>query len=289
MKKLTVFTPTYNRAHLLTNCYNSLVCQNNKDFVWQIIDDGSNDNTEEVVNSFIAENRIPISYYKKENGGKASAINLSLSITETPFWLCLDSDDFLLEDAVEKMLAACEEIENDDAVCGAITVRSDSNGNPMKNKTFPLGLEYATQTEIRYKYNVPPEYAQIYKTEVVKKFPFPLYNGEHFITESWAQDQIDTSYVFKIFREPVMVCEYLPTGLTNNYYSLIRKNPLGFLDFYSQRTEICKLFKPRLVAGIMYNALYALQKKNKPLKKKNFIIFITTIPGKLFSHKLSRG
>jgi len=272
MHSLTVFTPTYNRRECLKKCYQSLLEQTNRDFVWQIVDDGSSDGTKELIASYIAENKIAIDYRWKENGGKASAINHSLEITDTPLWVCLDSDDYFFPDAVDILMRECADIWERTDVCGAITVRSNEDGTAMHGINMPEGIAYATQLEIRYKYKVPAEYAQVYKTEVIKKYRFPQYPGEKFVTESWMQDQIDTEYVFKLFREPVMVCEYLPSGLTNNYWKLIRNNPMGFLDFYGQRTELCKFFAPRFTAAIMYNTVYSLIDKEKVKKCNNLMI-----------------
>lgn len=288
MYPLTVFTPTYNRRECLKKCYQSLVEQTNRDFVWQIVDDGSSDGTQELIKSYIAEGKIAIDYHWKENGGKSSAINYSLEITDTPLWVCLDSDDYFFPYAVETILKVCEGIEDRDDVCGAMTVRSNEDATPMHGINMPENVEYATQLDIRYKYNVPVEYAQIYKTEVIKKYRFPQYSGEKFVTESWMQDQIDTEYVFKLFREPVMVCEYLPTGLTNNYWKLIRNNPMGFLDFYEQRVKLCKLLKPRFVAAIMYNAVYSLVDKQKVKKCNKFIVKMAYIPGIIVIQKQKR-
>ena len=279
MHSLTVFTPTYNRRDCLKKCYQSLVEQTNQDFVWQIIDDGSSDGTQELIAAYIAEGKISIDYHWKENGGKASAINRSLEITDTPLWVCLDSDDYFFANAVEIMLKVCEGIGDQKNVCGIITTRSNADGTPMHGVNMPVGVDYATQMDIRYKYKVPAEYAQVYKTEVIKKYRFPLYPREKFVTESWMQDQIDMEYVFKLFREPVMVCEYLPSGLTNNYWKLIRNNPRGFLDFYSQRNRLCKLLIPRFTAAIMYNAVYSLVKKEDVKKCKNLMIKLAYLPG----------
>ena len=289
MYSLTVFTPTYNRCEYLKKCYQSLCDQTNKDFVWQIVDDGSNDGTEELIASFIKENKITIDYQWKENGGKASAINRSLEITSTPLWVCLDSDDYFFPDAVGVMLKVCADIGDKKNVCGAITVRSNEDGTPMHGINMPQGVEYATQLDIRYKYKVPAEYAQVYKTEVIKKYRFPLYEGEKFVTESWMQDQIDTEYVFKLFRDPVMVCEYLPSGLTNNYWKLIRNNPRGFLDFYGQRTELCKQMVPRFTAAVMYNTVYSLVKDKKERKRNSFVIKMAIIPSIAVKLKLKKS
>ena len=138
MKTLTVFTPTYNRAQYLPKCYESLLAQNNTDFVWQIVDDGSEDETEDLIKSYVAEGKIDIDYHKKPNGGKASAINYSLEITETPLWVCLDSDDYMWEDGVDVILNSCEGIKNMQNVCGVFATRSDKFGKPMKGKGFSM-------------------------------------------------------------------------------------------------------------------------------------------------------
>ena len=282
MKKITVFTPTYNRYECLKICYESLVRQTNRNFIWQIIDDGSTDDTENLIKRYISEGQIDIQYFKKENGGKASAINLSLEITETDFWMCLDSDDFLFPNSIEKILNECGTIEDNDSVCGVFCVRSDKNGNPMTGKDIPFNVEFATQEEVRFKYSVNPEYAQIYKTEIIKSFPFPLVEGERFFTESWQQDQIDRDYVFKIIHGSIMACEYLPDGYTKHYYQLIKSNPVGFMIFYEQRVRIGKFFKSRFTAATYYNVVFGLCKDRKKQKFSfHWLILLTTIPGLL--------
>lgn len=286
MSTLTIFTPTYNRVKFLPKCYESLLGQTSRDFIWQIVDDGSTDGTEALIQAYIAEGKLAIDYCWQENGGKASAINRSLEKTDTPFWLCLDSDDFLFPTAVEQILAECERIRNDEKVAGVFAVRSDINGLPMTGKDVPEEVVYATQLDIRYRYCVEPEYAQVYKTGIISQYRFPQYPEERFMTESWMQDQIDQRYQFRIMHGAVMACEYLPDGYTNNYYRLIRRNPRGFLDFYAQRVELCRIFKPRLTAAIMYNAVFASLGDRRLKRKKHWLIALTWLPGKMMKRKL---
>ena len=131
-----------------------------------------------------------------------------------------------------------------------------------------------------------PEYAQVYKTEIIRQYRFPQYLGERFMTESWMQDQIDQNYQFKVIHGAIMACEYLPDGYTNNYYRLIKRNPRGFLDFYAQRVELCRIFKPRLTAAIMYNAVYDSLGDKQLKRKKHWLIALTWLPGKLMKRKL---
>ena len=101
--KLTIFTPTYNRMELLKNLYSSLKNQTNKNFIWFIVDDGSTDNTKQLVNELKNEAVLNISYVKKENGGKNTAMDYAHSNCETEFIACVDSDDYLTENAVEEI------------------------------------------------------------------------------------------------------------------------------------------------------------------------------------------
>ena len=101
MVPITVFTPTYNRAHLLSRCYDGMKAQTDKSFIWMIIDDGSADNTEEVVRGWIQENDdFQIQYYRKENGGLHTAYNEAISHIETELCVCIDSDDYMPDDAI---------------------------------------------------------------------------------------------------------------------------------------------------------------------------------------------
>ncbi len=133
-KLITVFTPTYNRKDTLKECYESLLKQRNKNFRWQIIDDGSTDGTEKLVDEWIGEKLIDIDYIKKRNGGKASAINFSLNNCDTLLWFCLDSDDYLFSDAIDIIVDNYKRIENNDDLCGMFGLRSNPDGSPMQNK-----------------------------------------------------------------------------------------------------------------------------------------------------------
>ena len=80
MKTLTVFTPSYNRAYTLHKCYESLLRQTSKDFTWLIIDDGSSDNTKELVDSWINENKIEINYMNRVHILETKRIDVSTDV-----------------------------------------------------------------------------------------------------------------------------------------------------------------------------------------------------------------
>lgn len=253
MKMITIFTPTYNRGYILRRCYKSLQKQTSKNFKWQIVDDGSTDNTKDIVNEFIAEGKISIDYYYKKNGGKVSAINTSLELSETELWLCLDSDDYLFSSAVEIIEKEYESIRNIPEICGLFALRSNRDGEPMQGKNIPRSIKYATQFEIRYKYKILPEYVQVYKTDIINQFRYPLFKDEKYMPLSYIQDQIDAKYKFKIIRDPVMVCEYLEDGITKNQKKLVKNNPLSYTEFKRQQICYAPNIKFKIKACITYN------------------------------------
>lgn len=126
---LTIFTPAYNRAHTLPRTYESLCCQNCKDFIWLIVDDGSTDNTAELVQEWQErDNGFEIHYIYKENGGMHTAHNTAYANIHTELNICIDSDDMLAEGAVEKILNKWEEVK-DKGYAGIVGVDADLDGN----------------------------------------------------------------------------------------------------------------------------------------------------------------
>lgn len=252
MASITVFTPTYNRMENLKNCYTSLLKQTNKDFIWQIVDDGSTDQTESLVKEWVAEEKLEIVYIKKKNGGKASSINVSLEETESPLWVTLDSDDYFFPEAIQTILDNIHNIAGKKNVCGMFALRSQPNGEPMQKQTIPEAVQYATQNKIRYELGIPPEYMHVFKTEVARKYPYPLIEGENYIPLSYVFDQIDQEYEYFILHEPLMVCEYQEGGITNTKRNLIKKNPKGYTLYKRQLIELAPDFKTKVKASANY-------------------------------------
>ena len=282
-KKLTIFTPTYNRSNTLKKCYSSLVNQTSKDFIWMIIDDGSTDETERIVNDWISDCKIDIEYIYKENGGKADTINRSLLECKTELWLCLDSDDYLTASAVESIISNYDTIKNDNNVCGLIALRTAPDGNVMNNqKRIPSELKYTTLYHIRYELNIETEYVCVYKSQVIKKYPYPILNNEKFMPLSYVYDQIDVDYQYLVVQEKLMISEYFEDGITRNKNELIKKNPKGYILFNKQRIKIARSLKFKLKAIVLYIVGCTLDKdtsiyrciKNSPSK----LLTITMYP-----------
>ena len=194
---LTVVTPTYNRAHSLPRVFESLKRQEFTDFEWLIIDDGSIDNTKEVVNSFIQEADFPIRYFYKENGGRHTALNYSYDLINSKYVLNMDSDDELTDDSLNLVKKAWDSIppsEYDRFWC--VSGRCiDSQTNLMVGKPYPEGinkLKGRKQHKEITKY--PGEKHCCRKASILKQYPFPVYTDTKFISENTVWEKINLKY-----------------------------------------------------------------------------------------------
>ena len=218
---ITVITPTYNRAYVLNNCYNSLCRQTDKRFVWMIVDDGSTDNTDELVKKWIQEKKIEILYLKKENGGKASALNVAIDLLETNYAVCLDSDDIFYANTISLAVKCLEATEDDETCCGILALRNNPDGSVMGKVEIPKKYKNITAADVFLKLNLNTELICFYKTDILKQYHFPEFIGEKFVSPAWMQYQITQKYHYKTCWEKLCCCEYFADGLTKNKKNVI--------------------------------------------------------------------
>lgn len=236
MKSLTIFTPTYNRAYCLHNCYESLVSQTNKDFIWLIVDDGSTDDTKELVSHWIDDGKVEIQYIWQENQGMHGAHNMAYERIQTELNVCIDSDDYMPTDAVEKILTLWKQHGNDQ-VSGIIGLDSDTNNNII-GTTLPEGLSSATLFELYSDHGVSGDKKLVYRTELTKQYPYPIFPGEKYVGLAYKYYKLDIDYEMLIMNEVLCCVEYLADGSSRNMLQQYVINPKGF-SFY--RTELMKL------------------------------------------------
>ena len=226
----TVFTPTYNRAHTLPRLYKSLLNQTFKDFEWVVVDDGSEDDTEEVLKNFIEENRMPIVYKKQSNQGKHIAINQGMALAKGRYFLVIDSDDWLLPHALEKSCEMISKIDHQNDFAGFTFIRFSENTayDPKK-----YGKKEWTQGA--YQWEFSGEMSFVFKTEIVRQFPFPQFEGEKFCPESLVLRRILRKYQV-LFTDCVLAHgDYLEDGLSQNYYQRLKKNPKAAMLSYKEK------------------------------------------------------
>lgn len=231
--KLTIFTPTYNRAYILPKLYNSLKNQSNLEFEWLIVDDSSSDNTEELVKSFLAEHILDIRYYKKENGGKHRAINYAVKLAKGDFFFIVDSDDYLPQDCVSILLKYISEIADTECFAGVSGNRCYPDGTVVGGDV-PYDVLDTDTVSIREKYHVKGDMAEIWRTSILHQYPFPEFPDEKFITEGIVWSEISRKYILRYFNQNIYICDYLQDGLTKNIRKHYRQSPLGSMYVYAK-------------------------------------------------------
>ncbi len=236
MKKLTVFTPTFNRAYCLHKCYESLKNQTCNEFIWLIIDDGSTDNTKELVEGWIEENKIEIMYYWQKNQGMHGAHNTAYQKIVTELNVCIDSDDYMPLDAVEKIIEYWNQFGNDN-VSGIIGLDAYSDGKIIGTK-LPVNRKQSRLFDLYNKYGVTGDKKLVYRTELTKEFPYPLFKNERYVGLAYKYHMLDKQYEMLLMNEILCYVEYLADGSSLNMFSQYIKNPNGFA-FY--RKEMMKL------------------------------------------------
>jgi glycosyltransferase involved in cell wall biosynthesis len=225
---ITIFTPSYNRAHTLTRLYDSLKVQTYKDFEWLIVDDGSSDNTEELVRRFIEENPFfSIVFKKNEHGGKHRAVNRGLDEAKGELFFLLDSDDYLTPNALTTVTEWVDRIPNRDECAGLCGMMSDETGNIIGTQ-LNQDYIYMTLLEMMGK-GITGDHADILFTDVFRKYKYPELQGEWHIAPGvpfvrMAKD----NYKLLFFNEVIYIAEYMQDGLTNMGEKKIIENFNGY-------------------------------------------------------------
>lgn len=271
---LTIFTPTYNRGYTLNKLYNSLINQTNKNFTWLIVDDGSTDNTKELANKWIEEDKIKIEYIKQENQGKHIAHNTGVDNCKTELFFCVDSDDYLLKNAVEDILKCRDKIREND-VSGIVSLKITKSGQAVGTE-MPYGIEYSSLSDLYEKYRFKGDTALVFKTSILRKYKFPKIDGERFVGEEYIYCQIDEKHKLYISPYKYYVCEYLEDGYTTNIFKLIANNPKGYMELKNVKLKTSNRFNIKYKSASLYIVGCWLSKE-KNIIKNSYNKFITIV------------
>ena len=232
-KLLTVFTPSYNRADKLGRLYESLLAQTCSSFLWLVVDDGSTDNTEELLRTFQSEGKLEIRYFRQENGGKMRAHNAGVKLADTPLFVCLDSDDHFTKTAVDDILTLWKG-NKDGKLAGIVAHKGSDEEHILYGSEFPIKGRSGLRK--LYEAGFKGETTLVFRTELLKTFPFPEIEGEKYVPEDVVYDRIDEGHDYLILDKILTVCELVSEGLTDRVDDLREKNPTGWFIYYYQRT-----------------------------------------------------
>ncbi|MBU7593526.1 glycosyltransferase family A protein [Metabacillus halosaccharovorans] len=250
---LTVFTPTYNRAYTLHLCYESLKRQSSKDFVWLIIDDGSTDDTKGLIDTWMEENIVPIRYHYQENQGMHGAHNAAYELIDTELNVCIDSDDYMADDTVERIVSFWK---NHGSVkyAGLVGLDATPEGTIIGTK-MPDHLKESTLSNLYGKHKVKGDKKLVYRTELTKNTPpYPVFPGEKYCPLSYKYILIDQQYPLLVMNEILCYVEYLPDGSSMNIINQYKKNPNGFAFFRKVAIQYAPTFKERIRESMHYVA-----------------------------------
>ncbi len=252
MNTLTIFTPAYNRAHTLGRTYESLVRQTCKDFEWLVIDDGSTDNTRELVEGWIAENRIPIRYIYQGNQGMHGAHNTAYRNIKTELNTCIDSDDYMPDDAVEKIVTFWGK-HGSDKYAGIIGLDQTEDGKIIGSR-FPDDMAECT-LQGYYAAGGSGDKKLVYRTDIINSYPeYPLFEGERYVGLAYKYMLIDKDYKLLTLNEPLVVVEYQLDGSSYNMYRQYWRNPKGFSFFRKTEMVCAPTLKRRFISCVHYVA-----------------------------------
>lgn len=248
--RITVFTPAYNRAHTLPRTYESLKKQSNKNFIWLIIDDGSTDNTKELVEQWIHENNeFEIQYIYKKNGGMHTAHNVAYEHIYTELNVCIDSDDCLADEAIEKILTFWD-CHNHENYAGIIGLDSDFNGNII-GKDF----ENLKETTLSGYYNAggKGDKKLVYRTDIIKRYPkYPVFEGEKYVGLNYKYILIDQDYKLLVLNDVLCNVEYQEDGSSSSMWKQYYNNPQGFAFLRKFYMQYNTSFKRNIMDAIHY-------------------------------------
>ncbi len=229
---ITIFTPTFNRAYCLQRAYDSLCRQTCKTFEWLVIDDGSTDNTAELIRRWQGERKVAIRYIRQENQGMHGAHNTAFRNVESELCLCLDSDDMLTDDCVEFVLKFwADHAERHEKVAGVLTMVGNMSGEGA-GLCFPEGLgeaHYNWLYETLGLWRLRRDVKYVFRTQIAKAAPeYPVFPDEKYGSMAYKNQFIDAQYPWLLANRVAYLVEYVEDGATLNMYRLYRDNPKGW-------------------------------------------------------------
>lgn len=264
-KKLTIFTPAYNRAYTLHLGYEALLRQTCQDFEWLIIDDGSTDKTRELVESWIAENKIPIRYHYQENQGMHGAHNTAYKLITTELNTCIDSDDYMPDDAVEKIVNFWKKYGSE-KVAGIVGLDADFNGKLIGTRFDDNNL--LIRLSRFYNQGGKGDKKLVYRTDIITQYPeYPIFKGEKYVSLGYKYELIEQDYPMLSLNEVLVNVEYRPDGSSMNMFRQYMKNPQGFAFIRKSSMQLAPTAKRRFMEAIHYVSSSLILKNKRFLQE----------------------
>lgn len=289
--RLTIFTPIYNRADHIGKCYERMLRQKNQNFVWIIVDDGSTDYLADVVKPWLEIKpdhsglaRFQIEFYQKENGGMYTAYNLALSHVKTDYWVCIDSDDWLADDAVEIIYRAIRYSEEHQMkISGFVGLDAEPDGKICGGR-FP-GVRTASLMDLKFRYKHRGDIKVVYRTAASSPFlPLPEIPGEKDFNPYYIMLKMDKEAPLLVINRVLCIVDYQSDGMSARLFHQYEESPVSFgmlrLQFL-QMPDIPWWFRYRQCIHYVSSWLFAERKQRKGLRAPFFSLpmILALLPG----------
>lgn len=252
---ITVFTPVYNRGYCVRNVYESLLKQKYNNFEWLVINDGSVDNTEDVIKECMEEGKIIIRYFYQSNGGQHRALNSGIEKAKGNLLMIVDSDDYLTEDSLYWINYYENTIEDKQNWGGVSGLRRHEDGSVIGYK-WSLKSDYIdTLNTERYRYKeLLCDKAEAYYTDVLRKFaPIPEFENENDVEKGVLWNRIaKAGYKVRWFNKKIYVCEYLDDGMSKNIVRNYLKNYNGYTLYEKEHIHLNIGIKDKIRSTLKY-------------------------------------
>ncbi len=282
---LTIFTPTYNRAHTLVRTYESLLRQDCKDFVWLIIDDGSTDHTAQMVHEWQSrKNGFAIRYIYQENGGMHTAHNKAYAHIDTLLNLCIDSDDALADGAVRKILEKWQQVK-EKGYAGIVGLDADWHTGKVIGCGFPVGMTETTLSGY-YECGGRGDKKLVYRTDVMRQYPdYPVFEGEKYFSLAYKYLLCDQDYKLAVLDEVLCRVEYQADGSSLNMLRQYERNPRGFAFWRTVRMRYNTSAKRQIIDCIHYCSSSILCRNHRYIGQspRKWLTVCCTLPGTLLA------
>lgn len=278
---VTILTPTYNRANMLPLLYESLKKQSCQDFEWIVVDDGSIDNTSELLKKWQLEHSFTIRYIKQANGGKHRAVNRGLIEAIGELLFIVDSDDILPIDSIATIKTEYDKIRGNTIYCGICGLKAYFTGEKVGGENNYSEIE-CNSLDFRYKYRIKGDVAEVFITNVIRQYPFPEISGEKFCPEDVVWQRIARKYIFHNFYKKIYLCDYFPDGLTKKITKIRMQSPIASTICYKELSESAVPFIIKIRASINYWRFWFCHSKESKPRIKPY--WIWTLPLGLLMH-----
>lgn len=305
---LTVFTPAYNRAHTITRTYESLIRQTSKDFEWLIIDDGSTDNTRQLVTSWLDNkvidgdsisgysHRAPwlrIRYIYQQNQGMHGAHNTAYDHIDTELNTCIDSDDFMPDDAVRAIVDFWHSQSSEKKLqyAGIIGLDVDVEKQNIIGTSFPSGL-ISTTLSGYYRNGGRGDKKLVYRTEIIKQAPpYPLFESERYVGLNYKYLIIDRHYELLVLNQPLVIVDYQVDGSSSGMFKQYWNNPKGWAFYRKFEMRQPNSLRRRLIINIHYvsSSIIANNRNFISESPNKLLTVLTLLPGYLLFRKIRKA